>query len=123
MWLYGFPFIVFDMISYKVNSLSHVWFFGTPWTLEYQAPPSMEFSSQDYWSGLSFPSPGNLPDSWIKSGSPALQADALPSEPPGKLIYYKATVNKAVCYLCKNWQNRLTYIQWLIYDKSGITEW
>ena len=68
----------------------------------YQAPPSMEFSRQEYLSGLPFPSPGNLPDSWIKPGSPALQADALPSEPPGKLIYYRATVNKAVCYLCKN---------------------
>jgi len=44
----------------------------------------MEFSRQEYWSGLPFPSPGDLPDPGIKSGSPALQADSLPSEPPGK---------------------------------------
>jgi len=43
----------------------------------------MEFSRQEYWSGLPFPSPGDLPDLGIKPGSPALQADALPSEPPG----------------------------------------
>ena len=48
-----------------------------------QAPPSMGFSRQEYWNGLSFPSPGNLPDPGIEPKSPALQADALPSEPPG----------------------------------------
>ena len=47
---------------------------------------SMEFSRQEYWSGLPFPSPGDLPGSGVKSGSPALQADSLPSEPPGKSI-------------------------------------
>ena len=46
-----------------------------------QAPPSMEFSRQEYWSGLPFPSPGDLPDPGIEAGSPALQADTLPSEP------------------------------------------
>ena len=50
----------------------------------YQAPPSMGFSGQEHWSGLPFPSPENLPDPGIEPGSPALQADALPSEPPGK---------------------------------------
>ena len=59
--------------------------FAIPWTVAYQAPPSMEFSRQEYWSGLPFLSPGELPDSGIKPGSPALQAGALPSEPPGKL--------------------------------------
>ena len=44
---------------------------------------SMEFSRQEYWSELPFPSPGDLPDPGIKPGSPALQGDALPSEPPG----------------------------------------
>ena len=62
----------------------HVRLFVTPWTAAYQAPPSMEFSKQEYWSGLPFPSPGDLPDPVIEPGSPALQADALPSEPPGK---------------------------------------
>ena len=64
--------------------LSRVRLCVTPWTVAYQAPPSMEFSRQEYWSGLPFPSPGDLPDPGIKPGSPALQADALSSEPPGK---------------------------------------
>ena len=55
-----------------------------PRTVAYQAPLSMDFSRQEYWSGLPFPSPGDLPDPGIETGSPALQADALPSEPPGK---------------------------------------
>ena len=57
---------------------------ATPWTVAYQAPPSMEFSRQEYWSGLPFPSPGDLPDPGMEPRSPTLQADALPSEPPGK---------------------------------------
>ena len=68
----------------KVKSLSHVPLFATPWTIAYQAPLSMEFSRQAYWSGLPFPSPGDLPDPGIKPGSPTFQADALLSEPPGK---------------------------------------
>ena len=54
-----------------------------PWTVVYQASLSMGFSRQEYWSGLPFPSPGDLPDPGIKPRSPALQAGALPSEPPG----------------------------------------
>ena len=69
----------------KVSSLSRVRLFVTPWTVAYQAPPSMGFSRQEYWSGLAFPSPGDLPDPGIEPGSPALKADALPSKPPGKL--------------------------------------
>ena len=68
----------------KVKSFSPVRLFVTPWTVAYQAPPSMEFSKQEYWSGLPFPFPGDLPNAWIKPGPPALQTDALPSEPPGK---------------------------------------
>ena len=64
--------------------LSHVQLFATPWTVAYQAPPSMEFSRQEYWSGLPLPSPGDLPNPGVEPGSPELQADALPSEPPGK---------------------------------------
>ena len=62
---------------------SRVWLFGTPWTAACQAPPFMKFSGQEYWSGLPFPSPGDLPDPGIEPGSPALQADSSPSEPPG----------------------------------------
>ena len=67
-----------------MKSLSHVRLFATPWTVAYQVPPSMGFSRQAYWSGLPFPSPGNLPNQGIEPRSPALQTDALPSEPPGK---------------------------------------
>ena len=59
--------------------------FATPWTVARQAPPSMEFSRQDYCSGLPFPSPEDLPNPRIEPESPALRADALPSEPPDKL--------------------------------------
>ena len=52
-----------------------------PWTVAYDSPPSMGFSRQEYWSGLPFPSLGDLPDPGIKPGSPALQADTLTSEP------------------------------------------
>ena len=58
--------------------------FATPWIVAYQAPPSMGFSRQEYWSGLPFPSPGDLPDPGIEPRSPTLQADTLTSEPPGK---------------------------------------
>ena len=68
----------------KVKSLSCVQLFATPWTVAHQALPSMGFSKQEYWSGLPFPSPGDRPDPGIEPRSPALQADALSSEPPGK---------------------------------------
>ena len=67
-----------------MKSLSRVRLFVTPWTVAHQAPPSMGFSGQEYWSGLPFPSPGDLPDPGIEPRSPSLQADALTSEPPGK---------------------------------------
>ena len=68
----------------NVKSLSRVRLFATPWTVAHQALPSMEFSRQEYWSGLPFSPPGDLPDPGFKPRSPALQADALTSEPPGK---------------------------------------
>ena len=66
------------------KSLSCVWPFVTQWTAAHQAPLSMEFSRQEYWSGLPFPSPGDLPDPGIQPRSPALPADSLPTEPAGK---------------------------------------
>ena len=69
--------------------------FATPWTVAYQAPPSMGFSMQEFWNGLPFPSPGDLPDSGIEPRSPTLQADALPFEPPGKLYIYKT---ESLCF-------------------------
>ena len=54
-----------------------------PWTVAGQAPLSMKFSRQEHWSGWPFPSSGDLPDPGIEAGSPALQADSLPTEPQG----------------------------------------
>ena len=65
----------------KVKSLSRVRLFETPWTIAHTAPPSKGFSRQEYWSGLPFPSPGDLPDPGTEPRSPTLQADALTSEP------------------------------------------
>ena len=80
---------VIKRISYRykrvvVGSLSRVQFFATPQTVVGQAPLSMGFPRQEYWSGLPFPSLGDLPNSGIKPRSPALHADSLPAEPPGK---------------------------------------
>ena len=67
-----------------VKSLSYVRLFATPWTIDCQAPPSMGFSRQEYWSGLPSTSLGDLPNPRIKPGSSTLQADPLSSEPPRK---------------------------------------
>ena len=74
-----------------------------PWTVAHQAPPSMGFSRQEYWSGLPFPSPGDLPDPGIEPRSPTFQADALTSVPPGKDSLYSI-----VLY---SFQKFYTYIQ------------
>ena len=57
---------------------------ATTWTTAHEAPLSMGFIRQEYWNGLSFPSPGDLPNPGIKPRSPVLQVDSLLSEPPGK---------------------------------------
>ena len=74
---------------------------ATPWILACQAPQSMEFSRQVYWSGLPFPSPGDLPDPCIEPRSPALQANSLPSEPPEEPLAYDL-------YLLNNWERFYT---------------
>ena len=72
----------------RAQSLSHVRLFVNPWTVALQAPLSMEFSRQGYWSGLPFPSPGDIPDPGIKPGSPALACGFFTAEPPGKPMCY-----------------------------------
>ena len=76
-----------------LSGFSGVQLFATPWTVAYQAPLSMGFSRQEYWSGLPFPSPGDLPDPGIEPRSPTLQADSLLSEPPGKPNTFLFTLN------------------------------
>ena len=73
-----------------------------PRTAAYQAPPSMGFSRQEYWHGLPFPSPGDLPVPGIEPRSPALQTDALPSEPPGKPTCFRLVVKQVRIHSKKN---------------------
>ena len=70
-----------------------------PQTIARQAPLSMEFSRQEYWSGLPFPSPGDLPNLGIKPRSPALQVDSLPSEPPRKPLEHLTILLNIVLYV------------------------
>ena len=77
------PASILPDLKVKVKSLSRVRLFATSWTVAHQAPPPMGFSRQEYWSGLPFPSPGDLPHPGIELRSPTLQADALTSEPNG----------------------------------------
>ena len=102
--------------------LSHVWLFATSWTVAHHASLPMEFSRQEYWSGLPFPSPGHLPDPRIGPGSPALQADSLPSEPLHSippflitcilLINQQATINST--FLIFFWISKITGNAYLI---------
>ena len=87
-----------------------------PHGLACQAPLSTEFSSQEYWSGLPFPSPGDLPDPGIEPGSPALWADSLPSEPPGKLqLFFMAKyIMNLICILCALEKNMFSVVAGLI---------
>ena len=75
---------VVQILLLLLSYFSCVRLFATPWTIAHLAPLSMGFSRQEHWSGLPFPSPWDLPDPGIKPESPALQADSLPFEPPGK---------------------------------------
>ena len=99
----------------KVKSLSHVQLFATPWTIAWQAPLSMGFSRQEYWSGLPFPSPGDLPKPGIEPGSPALWADALSSEPPGKPLHFSwEKNNKSPSY----WERSGTQIRSQLWEST-----
>ena len=77
--------------------VSHVRLSVIPWTVACQAPLSIEFSRQEYWSGLPIPFPGDLPDLGIEPRSPALQVDSLLTEPPGYTsLFNKECINKLV---------------------------
>ena len=77
------------------SPLSHVGLFPDPMDVAHQVPLPMGFSSQECWSDLPFPSPGDLPDPGKEPGSPALQADSLPTAPPGKPWNSEAGAEKA----------------------------
>ena len=103
------------MLTHLVMSDS----FATIWTVARQAPPSMGFSRQEYWSGVPFPSPGDLPDPGIKPRCPALQADSLPFEPPGKpsthvnsiVIHKSQKAKQHKCLSMNKVVNKTWYIQ------------
>jgi len=80
------PYLLYHISIYfsSESDFSCVRLFVIPWIVAYHAPPSMGFSRQEYWSGLPFPSPGDLPNPRIELGWPSLEADTLTSEPPGK---------------------------------------
>ena len=90
--------------------LSRIRLFVTPWTVAYQAPLFMGFSRQEYWSGLPFPSPGDLPNPGIEPGSPVLQTDALPSEP----LCNKIGIEENIFNLTQLFKNRLAQISDLL---------
>ena len=109
-------------MKWSEKSLSCVWLFVTPWTVAYQVPLSMGFSSQEYWSGLLFPSPEDLPDPGIEPRSPALQADALLSEPEVRKIHiflhshwWSHTVTRLTWMVLKGTITFLSYIKNVLY--------
>ena len=81
-----FLYVHYEYIHVCVKLLSHVLLFATPWTVAHQAPLSVGFSCQEYWSGLSFPPPGDLPDPGIEPESLALRVDSLPLSHCGSLL-------------------------------------
>ena len=83
LYMWNSHYIVNQLWKWKWESLSRVRLFVTPWTVQ-----SVEFSRPEHWSGLSFPSPGDLPNPGIKPRSSTLQVDSLPAEPPGKPLYF-----------------------------------
>ena len=99
-FIYGYwispPKKINPFLKVKVKSLSHVWLAVILWTVACKASPSVGFSRQEYWSGLPFPSPGDLPDPGIEPGAPALEADALTS------FLLKA---KAICFYLLEFSN------------------
>ena len=120
-----------DLEIKKVKWLSHVhffFFFATPWTVVCQAPPPMGFSRQEFWSGLPFPSPEDLPDPEIEPGSPMLQGDSLSSEPPGKPqiqedIKKQSQLNILSCFLPADTFQNKTQICGNKIENSSLTEW
>ena len=100
-----------------VKLLSHVQFFATPWTIAYWVSLSMGFSRQEYWSGLLFPSP-DLPDPGIEPGSPTLWADALLSEPPGKVAPLGVAYWRRVPVLFENHTVQPFLRRWKIWESK-----
>ena len=113
-----------------MKSLSHVRLFETPWTVAYQTPLSVEFSSQEYWSGLPFPSPGDLPDPGIEPRSPTLQADCSSSEAhreTAKICSYTPWRGSQSSLCCKGAHRHQSFdfgiIQSLLHSNPSLLFW
>ena len=91
---------------------SHVWLFVTPWTVAYQGPLSMEFFRKEYWSGLQFPSPGNLPNPGIEPRSPTLQTDTLPCEPPRKHLLWLSAAYSHILGIFHEFHTETFHLPW-----------
>ena len=88
----------------SVCMLSHVRLFGAPWTSAHQPPLAMEFSRQEYWSGVPFPPPGDPPHPGIEPASPARACGFSTTEPPGKsTLSHVERVNKVLLYSAGNY--------------------
>ena len=124
-WL-NWPELIMCILSGTLYMLSCVQLFPTPWTVAHQAPLSMGFSRQDYWSGLPFPSPGDLPDAGIEPGSPTLQADSFLSEPTILKIHWQKYERTYICTrLCKA-ALFITAKEWKqaqMFSDRELTEW
>ena len=109
-----------------VQSLSHVQLFVTPWTAAHEAPLSMGFPRQEYWSGLSFPPPGDLLDPWIEPASPVslvLQADSLPLShwitTNWKIHQEMGIPDHLICFLRNLYAGREATVR----TRHGTTDW
>ena len=103
-----------------LSRVSRVQFFVTPWTVAHQARLSMEFSRQEYWSGLPCPPPGNCPKLGIKPRSPALQADSLPAESQGKpknTGMGSLSLPQGI-FLTQEWKRGLLHCKGIVYQLS-----
>ena len=103
------------------QSLSPVWFFVTPWTTAHQAPLSMEFPRQEYWSGLPFPPPGDLPNPGIESESPPSAGRFFTTEEAQIVLCWYT--NKEINHRVKNVDSEICPSRYenLVYDKGCIS--
>ena len=117
----GFPVWYRMKKWHEVKSLSRVQLLATPWTVAYQTSPSMGFSRQEYWSGLPFPSPWDLPDPGIEPGSSALRADALTSEPKNSHFQtlLRDSVSSSSHEFKKTWVLKFSFLK-LIYNICSV---
>ena len=107
-----------------LSHFSHVQLFAVLWTVACQVPLSMGFSRQEYWSGLPFPSPGNLPDPGIKPMSPALQVNSLPlhhRETPGCVFVRQKCMSTTVCMLSRFSRVQLFAVLWTVACQAPLS--